>query len=128
MAWSAGTFLFPVTIPLYAFAGGAQWPTFLRIAAFLPAAILGSHLGAPIVVGPLRPAHAYELLTAPMAAMGFTFDSDMTVARALAYANNGPAQLQLLGAALVEHMSRKRLGPRRLTRPAAGCPYYHYKD
>lgn len=70
-----------------------------------------SHLGAPIVVGPLRPAHAYELLTAPMAAMGFTFDSDMTVARALAYANNGPAQLQLLGAALVEHMSRKRLGP-----------------
>ena len=37
VAWSAGTFLFPVTIPLYAFAGGADWPAFLRAAAFLPA-------------------------------------------------------------------------------------------
>ena len=37
IAWSAGTFLFPLTIPLYAFSAGAQWPTFLRVAAFLPA-------------------------------------------------------------------------------------------
>ena len=37
VAWSAGTFLFPLTIPLYAFSTGAQWPTFLRVTAFLPA-------------------------------------------------------------------------------------------
>lgn len=40
VAWSAGTFLFPVTIPVYAFAGGADWPAFLRVAAFLPAIAL----------------------------------------------------------------------------------------
>ena len=28
------------SIPLYAFRGGAGWPAFLRIAAFLPAAAL----------------------------------------------------------------------------------------
>jgi hypothetical protein len=37
VAWSAGTFLFPLTIPIYAFSAGAQWPRFLRVAAFLPA-------------------------------------------------------------------------------------------
>ncbi|HEY7525685.1 MAG TPA: hypothetical protein VIA82_02500 [Candidatus Limnocylindria bacterium] len=37
VAWSAGTFLFPLTIPLYAFSAGAAWPRFLRVAAFLPA-------------------------------------------------------------------------------------------
>jgi hypothetical protein len=41
VAWSAGTFIFPVTIPIYAFAGGADWPAFLRAAAFLPAIALG---------------------------------------------------------------------------------------
>jgi hypothetical protein len=40
VAWSAGTFLFPLTIPLYAFSAGAQWPTFLRVTAFLPALAL----------------------------------------------------------------------------------------
>ena len=40
VAWSAGTFLFPVTIPVYAFTGGADWPAFLRVAAFLPAVAL----------------------------------------------------------------------------------------
>lgn len=45
VAWSIGTFLFPLTIPLYAFAGGAAWPTFLRVAAFLPAVALALFLG-----------------------------------------------------------------------------------
>jgi hypothetical protein len=40
VAWSVGSFLFPVTIPVYAFAGGADWPAFLRVAAFLPAIAL----------------------------------------------------------------------------------------
>jgi hypothetical protein len=37
VAWSVGAFLFPLTIPLYAFAGGAGWPAFLRAASLLPA-------------------------------------------------------------------------------------------
>jgi hypothetical protein len=45
IAWSVGTFLFPLTIPLYAFLGGAGWPAFLRAAAFLPAAALALFLG-----------------------------------------------------------------------------------
>ena len=40
IVWSAGAFLFPFTIPLYAFRGGAGWPPFLRVAAFLPAVAL----------------------------------------------------------------------------------------
>lgn len=41
VAWSAGVFLFPLTIPAYAFAGGPGWPPFLRVASFLPAVALG---------------------------------------------------------------------------------------
>jgi len=37
MGWSAGVFLFPLTIPLYAFAGGAGWPLALRIGSLVPA-------------------------------------------------------------------------------------------
>jgi hypothetical protein len=45
VAWSAGTFLFPVTIPIYAFSAGARWPTFLRVTAFLPAFALALFFG-----------------------------------------------------------------------------------
>jgi hypothetical protein len=37
MGWSAGVFLFPLTIPLYAFAGGPGWPPALRIGSLVPA-------------------------------------------------------------------------------------------
>lgn len=70
-----------------------------------------SHLGRPIVVGPLRPSHANALLTGPLAAIGYHFDSDVTVASVLSQANNMPAQLQLIGQAIVEHMSSKTIGP-----------------
>jgi hypothetical protein len=45
IGWSAGIFLFPVTIPAYAFAGGPGWPVFLRIASLVPALALGLFLG-----------------------------------------------------------------------------------
>lgn len=70
-----------------------------------------SHLGRPVVVGPLRPQHARALLTTPLAAIGYTFDSDVTIARVLAQANNMPAQLQLIGQALVAHMAAKAVDP-----------------
>ena len=37
MGWSAGVLLFPLTIPLYAFAGGPGWPLALRIGTVVPA-------------------------------------------------------------------------------------------
>ena len=36
MGWSAGVLVFPVTIPLYAFAGGPGWPTALRLGSLVP--------------------------------------------------------------------------------------------
>lgn len=38
IGWSAGVVLFPLTIPLYAFAGGPGWPVALRIGSVVPAA------------------------------------------------------------------------------------------
>ena len=45
LAWSAGVFLFPVTIPAYAFLGGPGWPPFLRAASLLPAVAVALFLG-----------------------------------------------------------------------------------
>ena len=36
IGWSAAVVAFPVSIPLYAFLGGAGWPTFLRAASVVP--------------------------------------------------------------------------------------------
>ena len=49
VAWSAGVLLFPITIPIYAFAGGPGWPAVLRIASFVPAIALALFIG--FVVG-----------------------------------------------------------------------------
>ena len=38
--WSAGILVFPISIPLYALVGGAQWPPLLKVAAFIPAVAL----------------------------------------------------------------------------------------
>ena len=37
IGWSAAVLLFPLTIPVYAFAGGPGWPAFLRAASLVPA-------------------------------------------------------------------------------------------
>ena len=37
IGWSAAVVVFPVSIPVYAFAGGPGWPLFLRVASVLPA-------------------------------------------------------------------------------------------
>jgi hypothetical protein len=45
IGWSAAVLLFPLAIPAYAFAGGAGWPPFLRIASLVPAAALALFAG-----------------------------------------------------------------------------------
>ncbi|SNX96542.1 hypothetical protein SAMN06893097_104257 [Geodermatophilus sabuli] len=75
-----------------------------------------SHLGRPISVGPLRPQHAHDLITEPLAALGFTFDDNRALpARILAMANNMPALLQLFGQQLVAQLTAQPV-------PADGPP------
>jgi hypothetical protein len=45
IGWSAAVFAFPISIPVYAFAGGPGWPTFLRVASVIPAIALALFLG-----------------------------------------------------------------------------------
>jgi hypothetical protein len=67
-----------------------------------------SHLGRPLSIGPLRPQHAHDLLTEPLAAMGLRFaDPTAGPARVLALANNMPALLQLFGRALMAHLTAR---------------------
>jgi hypothetical protein len=45
VAWSAAALVFPISIPVYAFAGGPQWPLGLRIASFVPAIAVALFIG-----------------------------------------------------------------------------------
>ncbi len=45
IGWSAAVLLFPLSIPLYAFAGGPGWPPFLRWASLVPAVAVALFLG-----------------------------------------------------------------------------------
>lgn len=53
IGWSAAVFVFPVSIPVYAFAGGPGWPTVLRVASLLPAIALAFFLA--FAFGLIRP-------------------------------------------------------------------------
>ncbi|MEU4607422.1 hypothetical protein AB0F43_30930 [Kribbella sp. NPDC023972] len=70
-----------------------------------------AHMGKPIVVGPLRPQAAQDLITRPMSVMGFTFaDPTSQIARILAATNSVPSLLQLFGRALTEHLTSREVG------------------
>jgi hypothetical protein len=45
VGWSVAVFVFPVSIPVYAFFGGPGWPPFLKVVAFLPAVALTLFVG-----------------------------------------------------------------------------------
>lgn len=49
IAWSAAVIVFPISIPVYAFAGGPNWPLSLRVGSLVPAIAL--LLFAGFVVG-----------------------------------------------------------------------------
>jgi hypothetical protein len=53
VAWSAAVLLFPLAIPLYAFAGGPGWPPALRLASVIPAVAVAQLLG--FVLGAFGP-------------------------------------------------------------------------
>jgi hypothetical protein len=45
IGWSVATFVFPISIPAYAFLGGPAWPPFLRAASLVPALALALFFG-----------------------------------------------------------------------------------
>jgi hypothetical protein len=45
IGWSAAVLIFPLAIPAYAFAGGPDWPPFLRYASLVPALALTLFVG-----------------------------------------------------------------------------------
>ena len=45
IGWSAAVFLFPISIPAYAFAGGPGWPFVLRLGSVVPALAVMLFLG-----------------------------------------------------------------------------------
>ncbi len=68
-----------------------------------------SHLAQrPTVIGPLKPQSALNLLTEPMAAMGYEFAEPDLVNRVLANCSYQPFLLQMFGHRLVEHMHERR--------------------
>ncbi|MFF2375168.1 hypothetical protein ACFVUW_12400 [Streptomyces xiamenensis] len=78
-----------------------------------------SHLAqTPIVVGPLVPQFAADLLARPLRALGFEFDGVDLVNRVLGYCSYQPFLLQMFGSRLVEVMQRSRAQPKR-----QGPPY-----
>ncbi len=60
-----------------------------------------AHFGTPICIGPLKPKAAADLVTKPLAALGYRFQSQSLVQRILAHTNCHPCLLQLFCSELV---------------------------
>ena len=69
--------------------------------------LAGAHFGNPVVIGPLAPAPAFQLIQQPLEALGIRLP-DTLIHRILAYCNYHPKLLQLAGQALVQTSLRAR--------------------
>ncbi|SEG80804.1 hypothetical protein SAMN04489712_113155 [Thermomonospora echinospora] len=72
-----------------------------------------AHLGTPISVGPLAPQDAFDLLTRPLATLGFRLPETLA-ARIITQANNAPALIQLFASALLRQLRGRPVGERSL--------------
>ncbi|WP_139209859.1 hypothetical protein [Microlunatus flavus] len=99
------------------FAGLHSVQRFTKVAGNSPF----SHLAQrPTVIGPLKPQNALDLLTAPLSALGYTFEEPDLVNRVLANCSYQPFLLQMFGHRLVERMHQQR----RVAPPGqSGVPY-----
>lgn len=68
-----------------------------------------AHLGQPLAIGPLSPQPAYNLIAQPFNALGWRFESDDLVSRALAFTNYTPILIQEFGMRLINHLHRRDL-------------------
>ena len=62
----------------------------------------------PTVIGPLKPQHAANLLTRPLATLGFRFEDPDLVNRVLGYYSYQPFLLQIFANRLIEALHNKR--------------------
>lgn len=69
------------------------------------------HGGEPILVGPLRPKAAVDLVVEPLAAVGLFFENPDLVWRILALTNNQANLVQIVCEGLVEEMQSRALSP-----------------
>ncbi|WP_165984021.1 hypothetical protein [Streptomyces sp. YIM 98790] len=68
-----------------------------------------SHLAQePVVVGPLKPADAAELLVQPLAALGYRFEDDDVVHSVLGHCSYQPYLIQMFAHRLVRDLHRRR--------------------
>ncbi|SFC82868.1 hypothetical protein SAMN05421773_106187 [Streptomyces aidingensis] len=68
-----------------------------------------SHLAQePVVVGPLKPADAAELLVQPLAALGYRFEDDDLVHSVLGHCSYQPYLIQMFAHRLVRDLHRRR--------------------
>jgi hypothetical protein len=89
----------------FVFAGLHSVQRFTKVAGNGPF----SHLAQrPTVIGPLKPQFALNLLTSPMAALGYEFEEQDLVNRVLAHCSYQPFLLQMFGHRLVERMHEQR--------------------
>ena len=70
-----------------------------------------AQLSAPIVVGPLEPAEARELVVRPMRALGIGFESDYVVSQILSYTNFHASLIQFFCGKLVEVVRSRKDEP-----------------
>ncbi|MFE1477199.1 hypothetical protein ACFW6N_25525 [Streptomyces cyaneofuscatus] len=69
------------------------------------------HGGEPVLVGPLRPKAAVDLVVEPLAAVGLVFDNPDLVWHILALINNQANLVQIVCEGLVEEMQSRALSP-----------------
>lgn len=70
-----------------------------------------AHGGQDILVGPLRPVDAQQLVRDPLLALGYRFDNDDTMWRLLLFTNNQASLIQIMCEALIRHVRTLPLPP-----------------
>ncbi len=69
------------------------------------------HGGREILVGPLQPTDAADLLRNPLHALGYRFESDEALWRLLLVTNYQASLIQIMGEALIRHMLERYRAP-----------------
>ncbi len=70
-----------------------------------------AQFGTPLLVGPLEPAAARQLVCEPLEVLGYRFDDAGTVLRILSYTNYHPGLIQLFCHELLKRLQQRRTSP-----------------
>ncbi len=70
-----------------------------------------AHFGRPLLVGPLEPTAAQQLIHEPFEVLGYRFDNPGTILRILSYTNYHPGLIQLFCDELLKRLRTQRMSP-----------------